>query len=198
MTGKARDMDAYIRYRSCSSSDAESALRMWLEDHPDAACSLATKLDPDVPINYKALERYLKSINGYDGYTLGQNSGATCNFKDPWFKVTRGLRIDSMSQREFEDWCVDAVSEDHADEIIAGDVKIPAELRKVLDLWGPGGKEYCRRYENGHVKRPASTKTASQNRKSVKPAKASAKKTGSAKAGGKKKLGRNRCPTSEA
>ncbi len=179
MTNKIRDMDAYIRYRSSSSSSAERALGMWLEDHPDAACSLASKLKPEgMPMNYKALDRYMKSIDGNEGFTLGQNSGTTCNFKDPWFEVTPGFRIDSMSQEEFEDWCVDAVQDFYADEIIAGDIKVPTELRKVLDLWGPGGKEYCRRYENGQNKRSApKNQTASRNARTTSRRRTAASRT---------------------
>ncbi len=51
-----------------------------------------------------------------------------------------------MSDGEVKAWAHDYVIDNLADPIIDGEVDIPEDLEEILALWGPNGRELCKKY----------------------------------------------------
>lgn len=132
--------------RSDPTFGARRALQVYLHDNRKLACQLAQELNPeDMPVDFDTLQAYLKALGGVDAFSVGRNSWNTYNPSSDWFQISDD-RIESMSQLRYEKWCVETIVSEYSDEIIDGEIEVPAQLRAVLDLWGPDGTKLCRQY----------------------------------------------------
>ena len=103
---------------------------------------------------------------------MGMNSLNTCYLNDEWFQLNP-YGFNSMSQKEFEEWCIEEICEKDIDEITEGRVNIPGELRQILELWGPNGEELCHMYDCYLNIRPASSRCSPKKAPAKKPARKS-------------------------
>lgn len=114
---------------------ARCALREYLGWNSEVACQLAQELNPeDMPVDLDTLLEHLKALGGLDAFSVGKNSWNSCNFSSEWFQIYDD-HIESMSQLMYEEWCIETIVIEYSDEIIAGEIEVPAQLRALLALW---------------------------------------------------------------
>lgn len=152
---------------------AKVALKEYLYSNRKVAIDLAIELGVDnMPMDFYEFQDYLTRIGGPDAFRMGMNSLNTCFLNDEWFQLNPH-GFNSMSQKEFEEWCIDEICEGYVNEIIEGRAIIPGELRQILDLWGPDGEELCHMYDCYLNVRPASSRCAPKKAPAKKPARRS-------------------------
>lgn len=124
------------------------ALRDYLRYNPDVVCNMVYDLginDESQPITYDMLQEYLNSINSVDAFRQGMNSWNTCDFNSNWFQITPH-GVESMSQKQYKEWCFDAVM-GYANEIVYEHIiPIPQELCDILELWNMERADVYRKY----------------------------------------------------
>lgn len=140
-------LDYFVMVRKTDPTyGARRALEQYLDENRELACQLAQDLNPeDMPVDFDTLQERLKALGGVDAFRIGMRSWNSCNFSSEWFQIYDDS-IESMSQLRFEYWCINTIVSEYSDEIIDGEIEVPAQLRAVLDLWGPNGTKLCRQY----------------------------------------------------
>ena len=169
-------------WRTDPTYGAEDAVREYLFDHPEVARDIIYQMDrDDMPFDYDALEDYLKSMGAVDAFNVGMMSADKCSLADDYFRFDAYGHVESMSDWEFNDWCME-VARDNAFDIAMGKYEIPQELAKIIQIWDVCPEDLGLSYfDNRKPKAQAKTSTKKA------PAKKTVKKAPAKKATVKKK-----------
>lgn len=198
------NMDYYRAVRREDPSySAYDAFKEWMRDNPDVAVEFAEKIwpeyDPDTfPMDWDAMNDHLKSKDPMDVFFDGYYSYPNVNYSDKYFVMDGYDHFTSISDRKYEQMCVDFMCGWGYEEIAFGDkYPVPKELAEVLALWGMIVKTANRRPTTckggctgcGACGRPVAKKSPSKNRKNAsqsKNTKSASTKSKSTKSGNTK------------
>lgn len=198
------NMDYYRAVRREDPSySAYDAFKEWMRDNPDVAVEFAEKIwpeyDPDTfPMDWDAMNDHLKSKDPMDVFFDGYYSYPNVNYSDKYFVMDGYDHFTSISDRKYEQMCVDFMCGWGYEEIAFGDkYPVPRELAEVLALWGLIVKTTNRRPTTckggctgcGACGRPVVKKSPSKNRKNAsqfKNTKSASTKSKSTKSGNTK------------
>ena len=110
------------------------AVREYLGENKDVAVRICQDLGlDDMPFGFDDLGVYLRGKDPIDVLAMGIYCTKPFDFNG-YFQFEGDGNLRSMNEREYLKWCVDKASE-YADEIYDGKISVPAEMKKVLDLW---------------------------------------------------------------
>lgn len=145
--GMRPSMEYFVLVRRTDPTfSATRALENYLDENRELACQLVQELNPEgMPVDFDTLQERLNALDGIDAFRIGRNSWNTYNSSSEWFQIFDD-NIESMSQFRFELWCVATICNEYSSEIIDGEIEVPAQLRAVLDLWGPNGETLALQY----------------------------------------------------
>lgn len=176
------NMDYYRAVRREDPSySAYDAFKEWMRDNPDVAVEFAEKIwpeyDPDTfPMDWDAMNDHLKSKDPMDVFFDGYYSYPNVNYSDKYFVMDGYDHFTSISDRKYEQMCVDFMCGWGYEEIAFGDkYPVPKELAEVLALWGLIVKTANRRPTTckggctgcGSCGSPVAKKSPSKNRKNA-------------------------------
>lgn len=151
---------------------AVTAIKEWLHWNPKMSVELAEEIWPDMdpdsfPMDWGAMESYLRGLDPVDAFYVGYYSHPDCNVYDEYYVIDAYGHFSSMNDAEYEDACVEFMTDNGYHAILDGDYPAPRELAEVLALWGETVRTDNKRpsSKSKSSSKPTGKKTASKNRK---------------------------------
>ena len=151
-------------------------------DNPDIAVELAERIWPEVdpetfPMSWDEMRDYLEGLDTMAVFFAGYYSNPNVDYSDNHFVIDGNGHFRSLSDRNYEQACVDYMRNDGYESIVI-EKKYPApmELAEVLALWGKTVRTANRRPSAkceggctgcGKCGKLSSGKAPSKNRKTV-------------------------------
>lgn len=122
-------------WRTDPTYGAEDAVREYLSSNPEVAKDIVYQMDrDDMPFEYDVLEDFLRSMGAVDAFNIGMMSADKCSLNDDYFRFDAYGHVESITDREFDQWCL-RIAREKAFDIAMGKYDIPEELTKVIQIW---------------------------------------------------------------
>ncbi len=151
----------------------EDAVKQYLQDNPEVALDIVRQMDrDDEPFDFDILEDRLRHRGAVNAFNIGMMSADKCSLVDDYFRFDAYGHVESLSEEELHDWCMDVIGWSIQD-VIDGRYDIPAELDRIIGMWLRGPEDAVVDYN----RKPVSKSPA----KKCSPKKTTAKKACSTK-----------------
>ena len=168
------NMDYYqLCWRRDPSYSEEDAVREYLLNNPKVARDIVYQMDrDDMPFDYETLKEILGSMDPIDTFNLGMMSADRCSLSDDYFRLDGYGNVESISEEEFDDWCINLCSWASSD-IVDGKYEIPEELSRVIAIWDVCPEDLGLSYYDNRKPKSNGTASSKPRSRSSKPSKSS-------------------------
>ena len=125
----------------------EDAIKQYFQDNPEVALDIVRQMDrDDEPFDFDILEDRLRHMGAVNAFNIGMMSADKCSLVDDYFRFDAYGHVESLSEEELHDWCMDVIGWSIQD-VIDGRYDIPAELDGIIGMWlrGPEDVSYNRK-----------------------------------------------------